>query len=77
MPFIKDNLIRLKEKTQNILVGLVVFLKKISPYKSSSGQAWPNKFQWKNFFKILSKPEKYLFWFFIFLIVISSAKIRR
>jgi len=72
MPFIKDNLIRLKEKTQNILAGLIVFLKKILP-----GQAWPNKFQWKNFFKILSKPEKYLFWSFIFLVVVSSVFVFR
>lgn len=77
MPFIKDNLNRLKEKIQNVLAGFVVFLKRISPYKTSTGQDWPNKFQWKHFFKILSKPEKYLFWSLIFLIAISVFFISR
>lgn len=77
MPFIKDNLNHLKEKIQNALAAVIVFLKRISPYKTSTGQAWPNKFQWKQFFKILSKPEKYLFWTFVFLIVISTFYISR
>lgn len=71
MPFIRTNLNRLKEKIQAIIAWTISILKRISPSQAANGQAWPNKFQWKQFFKILSKLEKYLFW--IFIILISSS----
>ena len=48
------------------------WLKKISPYRTNGGPAWPNKYQWKKFFSVLTKQEKYIFWILCFLFFISS-----
>ena len=77
MPFIRKNLNRLKEKFHALLAWFVIVLRKISPRQTAIGPAWPNKFQWKQFFKIINKTEKFLFWIFIILIVSSLFFISR
>lgn len=77
MPSIRNSLNRLKEKIQALLAGFIVILKKLSPCQTTNGPVWPNKFQWKQFFKILGKTEKYSFWIFIILIAFSLFLISR
>lgn len=77
MPFIRDNINALKQKIQSLGSFFIDFLKQAAFWKNANGQTWPNVCQWKNLFKILSKPEKYLVWVFIILIVTSSGYLLR
>ncbi len=65
----------LKEKFRLLGNYFNSVLRKILPYQNDNEKAWPTRYQWKQFFKILSKNEKYSILGFCLLIIISLSYI--